>query len=239
MRKYLIAAIAALTAIAFASVAIAQGPAASMRVSVSPKKAGTKKHPRNMSLKLSLTNNDNTRTASKLAIQLPKTIAVSSKGFKTCSAAKLNDTAGSGCPKGSKVGAGTASALLGVNTPDSQLTLHFKVTAYVQSKKVVNFYLEAQELPSIKVAAPGKLSKTSKGPKLTVTIPKSVQNVGGVWSGLQSLTTKLGARAGKHKLIASTGCKHHKQPVTTTITFADNGVGAPGKLPVHAAAKCS
>ena len=43
MRKYLIVAIAALTAMAFTAVAIAQTPAATMKVKVGPKKAGTKK----------------------------------------------------------------------------------------------------------------------------------------------------------------------------------------------------
>ena len=49
MRKYLIAALAAVTAIAFSAVAFGQAPdTATLKVKVSPAKAGTKKKPKNV-----------------------------------------------------------------------------------------------------------------------------------------------------------------------------------------------
>src|ERR671920_271232 len=68
LRKYLIAAVAALTALAFTAVAIAQTPAASMSVKVAPKKAGTAKKPKNSSIELNIKNNDPKKTLSKLVI---------------------------------------------------------------------------------------------------------------------------------------------------------------------------
>ena len=66
MRKYLIVAIAALTALVFSAVAIAQTPAPTMSVKITPKKAGTKNKPKNSQINLEITNNDPKRTLSKL-----------------------------------------------------------------------------------------------------------------------------------------------------------------------------
>lgn len=236
MRKYLIAAIAALTAIAFASVAIAQGPAASMKVTLSPKKAGTKKHPRNSSLKLTITNNDSKKTLKQLDILLPKTVLASGKGIKTCKESKLAADSPSGCPKGSIVGHGSADALFGVNLPEQQ-PLHFDVTAVAVSKNGLDFYLHSTTIPA-NIVAPGRLK--NNGRKLVVKIPPEAQQPApGGWAGLVSLTTKIGKKAGKHMLISSTGCKHHKQKFGAVLHFADNGVTPASRSTTSASSKCS
>lgn len=239
MRKYLIAAIAALTVIAFASVAIAQGPAASMKVKLSPKKAGTKKHPQNSKLRLVITNNDVHKTLTQLDIQLPKTVVASGKGFKACSEAKLNNDGPAGCPKGSIVGHGTADAALGVDQPAPQ-PLQFDLTAVVTGKKAVDFYLHSTTIP-VNVVSPGRLKSTKKGQKLVIKVPKSAQQPApGVFAGLVKIDSTLGAKAGKHKLIATTGCKKHKQKFSTLLHFGSNPARpTPSKATVTASSKCS
>lgn len=89
MRKYLIVAIVATTAMAFAATSFGATPAATMKVSVTPKKAGTKKKPKNSGIHLTIKNNDSKRTLSKLTITTPKTFKFSGKGLTTCKEADL------------------------------------------------------------------------------------------------------------------------------------------------------
>lgn len=237
MRKYLIAAVAAATVAGGAGIADAQSTGASLKVKVGPQKAGTKKSPKNSSVHLVVTNNDQKRTLRKLDIQLPKTLVVSGKGFKKCSEPQLGNNGPASCPKGSKVGGGTASALLGVNGPNP-VPLTFVVTAFVGGANSINFYLHSTTVP-VNVVAPGKVKKTSKGPKLIVTVPQAAQQPApGTYAGLSQLDTTLKGKAGKHKLVASTGCKKHKQPFSTKLYFGVNPVSPAGTVSTSGAAKC-
>jgi hypothetical protein len=223
LRKYLIAAVAATAAIGVGTAA-AQEHTASLKVAVKPTKAGTKKHPANSSVRL-VVNNDNTRAVlSKLAIQMPKTLSVSGAGFPACKKSQLDNTTldSKGRPKvckSSRVGGGTAAAQVGVNTTSPQ-ALIFKVTAVVGGKNQLYFYLHGTgNFSGINTVAPGKVTKTSKGPKLTVSVPKAAQFTASLWNGLVKLDTTLKGKKGKHLLIGTTGCKKHKQPFTTKLTF--------------------
>jgi hypothetical protein len=241
LRKYLIAAVAATVAIGGAGVAAAQTPTdgASLKVTIAPKKAGTKKKPTNVSLHLVATNYNKQRTLKKLQIQMPKTLAVSGKGFKFCSHKQLSDSVDpSVCPKGSKVGSGTALAYLGVTNPDPQ-PLTFDVTAFVVGKNAIDFLLKAREIP-VTVVSPGKLTKTAKGPLLTVLVPKAAQQPAPqTYAGLAQLDTKLKGKAGKHKLIATTGCKKHKHAFSTKLIFGANPVTSATTISASATSKCS
>ena len=203
MRKYLIFGVAALTALAFTAVALAQTPTApTMEVAVTPKKAGTKKKPKNSQIKLEIVNNDPKRTLGKLTIAQPKTFTLSAKGLTKCDDQTLEQGGPSACPKASRVGKGIAHALVGVNGPNPT-PLTFDVTAVVLGPKDIAFYLAAREIP-VNVVAPGKIS----GSKLTITVPIAAQQPApGTWAGLVSLETTLGAKKGKHYLATTTGCK--------------------------------
>lgn len=243
MRKYLIAAVAATAAIGGGvGIANAQGgpDGATLKVTVAPKKAGTKKKPVNSSVHFVATNNNSQRTLKKLEIQMPKTLAVSGKGFKFCNRKQLEANADAKiCPKGSAVGGGVASALVGVNT-GSPTPLTFDVKAFVVAADRVDFVLHARELPSLFVVSPGKVTKTTKGPKLTVQVPNAAQQPApGVYAGLKQLDTTLKGKAGKHVLIGSTGCKKHKQPFSTKLFFGNNGVTTATTISASAASKCS
>jgi hypothetical protein len=236
LRKYLVAAtVAALSVAAFAAVSYAQTPAASMKVKVAPKKAGTKKKPKNSKIKLSITNGDSKKTLSKLTITTPKTFTLSAKGLTKCGEATLEAGGPEACPKASRVGTGVAHALLGVNGPTPS-PLTFDVTAVVLGAKDVAFHLQSLENPSLAPVAPGKIS----GRKLTISVPGIAQQpFPGTWAGLVSLETTLGAKKGKHYLASTTGCKKKKHAFSTLMTFAANGVSDPTPLTVKASSKCT
>jgi hypothetical protein len=234
LRKILVAATAALLVMGGATAALAQTAGApTLKVSVSPTKAGTKKKPKNTQIHLKVVNNDPKKSLSSVAIGIPKTLKLSGKGFKACSESFLNANGPAACPKGSKIGGGTSDALVGVNGP-SQTPLHFVVTAFVGGKNTINFYLHSTGIP-INVVAPGKVH----GSKLVVTVPVQAQQPApGVWAGLVSLETTLKGKVHKHFLVASTGCKSGKDKFTAALTFANNGVSTPGTVTVGGAAKC-
>jgi len=242
LRKYLIAAVAATAAIGAGTTAYAQGgpDGATLKVTVAPKKAGTAKKPVNSSVHFVATNNNSKRTLKKLEIQMPKTLTVSAKGFKFCNKAQLESSADpSVCPKASNVGGGVAKAFLGVNTANPT-PLTFDVKAFVVAKDKVDFSLHARELPSLFLVSPGKVTQTKKGPKLTVNVPAQAQQPApGVYAGLAQLDTTLKGKAGSHKLIASTGCKKHKQPFSTKLFFATNPVSSATTITASASSKCS
>jgi hypothetical protein len=235
LRKYLIVAVAAIAAIAFASVSLAQTPAPqSMSVKIGPKKAGTKNKPKNSSIVLDIQNNQSDRTLGKLEITSPKTFRLDATGLTKCKPAVLETQGPSACPKASKVGKGTASALAGVNGP-SPKPLTFDVTAIVTGAKNIVFFLHAHEAP-IDVLSPGKI----KGRKLTITVPDAAQHLGPVWNGLKSIHTTLKAKKGKHFLAATTGCVKKKHKFSTKLTFVDNTIpGTAGTATVKASSACS
>jgi hypothetical protein len=240
LRKFLIVAIAALTAIAFTTVALAQGTQkpATMKVTIKPKKAGTKKKPKNSSIELNIQNNDSKRTLGKLTITSPKTFKLSTKGLTACAQSSIEaNQSVDQCPKGSKIGGGTASALVGVNSTTTAPTpLTFDVTAVViKGKNKLGFFLAARELP-INVLSPGKIS----GRKLTITVPDQAQQPAtNVWAGLVSIHTTLKGKKGKHYLASTTGCKKHKQAFSTVLHFVNNTVSPAGDVKVTGSSKCS
>jgi hypothetical protein len=236
LRKYLIVAIAAFTAIAFAATSYAQTPAATMKVSVTPKKAGTKKKPKNSAIKLNIVNNNDRRTLSKLTVTAPKTFKLSAKGLTFCNQTALENAAlnPDACPKASKIGGGVAAAALGVTSPTPS-PLTFDVTAVAFSPTKLGFILAARELP-VSVLSPA----TIKGRKLTIIVPDAAQQpTPGVFAGLKSIDTTLKAKKGKHFFASTNGCKKKKHKFSTVLTFIDNGAQPAGTVNVSAASKCS
>jgi hypothetical protein len=235
LRKYLIAAVAALTVVAFAAVATAQTPPATMKVKVKPRDAGTKSNPKNSSIHFEIVNNDTSRTMSKLAITTPKTFKLSAKGLKTCDEHTLETGGPSACPKKSRVGEGVAHALLGVGSANPT-PLTFDVTAVVLGAKRIAFHLQSREFPLLAPVAPGKLSKG----KLVITVPEVAQQpFTNTWAGLVSLKATLKAKQGKHKLASTTGCKAHKHKFSATLTFVDNGVSDAGTVTAKGSSACT
>ena len=240
MRKSIIAAVAATTLLGGGAVARAAIPAddATMKVTVDPQKAGTAKKPADTSLHLVITNKNIHRTLSKLQFQFPKTIALSGKGLAHCNKAQLEATHDPTiCPKGSKAGVGTAVAWQGVEQAQPN-RLTFAVTPYIVGNNGIDFFIATTGELKITAVAPGTVKQTRKGPKLTIKVPDIAQQALGAYNGLGQLDTTIKKQSGKHKLIATTGCKKHKHTVAGALTFIDNGVTEAGTLKLSAAAKC-
>ena len=225
MRKYLIVAAAAMTALTFTSVSVAQTTPPEMKVSITPKKAGKSNKAKNSTIKLSIENFETNRTMSKLTITTAKTFKFNAKGLAKCSETVLEDKGPTACPKASRVGKGTASAALGVGKPPAEQTLlNFDVTPVVLGAKEIGFYLAARELP-INVLAPGHIS----GRKLTIEVPAAAQQpVPGTFAGLIDLETTLQAKKGKNYLGSTNGCKNKKHPFSAVLTFVPNGFDTAG-----------
>ena len=214
MRKYLIAALAAVLSVTVAGVALAQNPdpsasAPDVKVTVSPAKAGTKKKPKNSTLKLLVKNNRTDATVDTITVFLAKNVKLNGKGFKFCSAAKLNSKGKTACPAGSKAGSGTANAVVG---PD-RVPLKFTVDAYVGSKSSVIFYTQ-QVGGTVRKALVGKVSKTSGkfGSKIVIKIDEDLQQPApGVFSSLVDLNTTIKAKRRGKFLVSTTGCPSDKK----------------------------
>ena len=237
MRKYLIAAVAALTVVAFAAVASAQTPPASMKVKVKPKDAGTTSNPKNSSIHFEIVNNDTSRTMSKLAITTPKTFKLSAKGLKTCGEHTLETRGPSACPKKSRVGEGVAHALLGVGSA-TPTPLTFDVTPVVLGAKRIAFHLQSREFAELAPVAVGKLSPRKR--RLTITVPDVAQQpFPNTWAGLVSLEATLKAKQGKHMLASTTGCTKRKHKFSAKLTFVDNGVSEAGAVTTTGSSRCT
>ena len=230
MRKTLIAALTALTALALAAVAIAQTPPSiEVKATVSPTKAGTKKKPKSEKISLQIDNSRESKTsASKIEISFPKTLKLSTKGLKTCSVAKLDADGKAACPRGSAAGVGTADALVNPQS-DNPASLKFNVTTFVAGKNLLAFYLEQQGNDSgVQQALPAKITtvKGSKvfGQKLTISIPANLQQPApGVYSTLIQIKNSLGLKSGSNALIKSIGCPTlREQPIGVKISYVPN-----------------
>jgi hypothetical protein len=226
LRKDLIAALAAVLSIALASVAVAQNPdpsasAPDVRVTVSPAKTGTKKKPRNSTLKLFVKNNRTDATVDTITVNVAKNVKLNGKGFKYCSASKLNSQGKTACPAGSKAGSGTANAVVG---PD-RVPLKFTVDAYVGGKSSIIFYTQ-QVGGTVRKALVGKVSKTSGkyGSKIVIKIDDDLQQPAfGVFSSLVDLNTTIKAKRGKNYLVTTNGCpKDRKHRFGVKFGFRPN-----------------
>jgi hypothetical protein len=243
LRKYLIVAVAAFTAIAFAAVSYAQGAdTATLKTSLKPVKAGTKKKPKSTTLDLNIVNGNTQRTMSELTVFLPKTLKVSLKGLPKCAPETIFAR---GCPKSAELGHGDAKAKVGVNGPPANVKdLIFQVTAFrttsadPDAHEMLGFFID--DGGSFQFLTETTLSKASGkfGQKLNIEVPDLAQHVGGTYNGLVSLHTTLGKKVGKKALMGSTGCKKKKQPFKVVLTFIENQVTRPGTITKSSTAKC-
>jgi hypothetical protein len=223
LRKYLIAATAAFTAMACTGVAHAQNPAPApeLSVSISPKKVGTKKKPKSGKVTLSIANNVESKTTmDKLQIDLDRNVKLSGKGLTSCSAETIENDPSS-CKPASRVGGGVAHALVGPHsaTP-TQLTLD--VDAYVGGRNLIYFRVQGQQLQVVGLLD-GRITKG--GRRLTLTIPDNLREpVENVFSALVDLEATLSKKKGKNYLLSTTGCKGGKHTTKATLTYGDNPI---------------
>jgi hypothetical protein len=223
LRKYLVAAVAAFTAIACTGVAHAQNPAPdpTLSVSITPSKVGTKKKPKSSKVKLRIENNVESKTTmSKLQIDMDRMVKLSGKGLTTCAKTTIEQDQ-SACKPASRVGGGVAHALVGPHTVDpTELTLD--VDAYVGGKNVIYFRVQGQQIPVVGLLD-GRI--TRGGRRLTLTIPNNLMEPAeNVFSALVDLEATLSKKKGKNALLSTTGCKGGKHTTKATLTYLPNPI---------------
>jgi hypothetical protein len=217
LKKYLVAALAITMMAAVAAVAVAQYqvPVLSFDASVTPTDAGTKKKPKASKIRVKLAIPKEARvTADQIVFNLPRDVRVSGKGFAFCPSTELDSTKNpSKCPKGSKVGTGTASAAFGPNLSP----INFNVTLFAGSPNELGIWLQSTTLPIAK-ALRGVVSRagTPYYQKLTIDIPPELQKQLGAYVYLTGLQTTIGATNGKkgskrRNLITTVGCPSDKK----------------------------
>jgi len=235
LRKFLIAAIAALASIALASVAIAQTEDVTSTSKLTPSKAGTKKKPRAAKLHSTIVNNVPNTTAATIEIDFPKTVKISGKGLKHCAVAEFSKPGGKdNCPAKSKAGTGFSNASVG--SGPGAVPLDFNVTSYVAGNNLLVFYIE-QKGGGIVKALQGKISRGSGkfGQKLVITIPEDLRKTAAGYGNLEDLESTLYNKKGKHSLISTIGCKKKKHTFGAKFTFVPN----PGPPPKPSASGTS
>ena len=156
MRKLFTGAIAASATLAMAGGAIAQAPEATLKVTASPTKAGTKRNPKNMKVVFDLAVNKPGTTVRTITLNLPAQIKLSGKGLGRCNFDDLNAGGPTVCPAKSKAGPeGEAHAVVGpANAP-----IDFVVSPFVEDSNTLMFYLNS---PVAQRAIRGEI--TSKRP---------------------------------------------------------------------------
>jgi hypothetical protein len=239
LRKYLIAAIAALASIALASVAVAQSQDVTATTTVSPTKAGTKKKPKAAKVTTFVKNNVPNTTASKIEIDFPKTVKISGKGLTKCALGEFAKPGGDdNCPAKSKAGSGVSNAVVGA----ARTPLVFDVTAYVGGTNLVVFWIQ-QRGGTVSKALQGKISSASGKfkQKLVITIPPDLQQPApGLYAALTDLRSTLSNKKGKNSLISVNSCKKKKHTFGTKLTFAPNPAAPPKPSATGTStAKCS
>ena len=237
MKKLAIAVTGALALAGIgAGISSAVDPAITISASMSPTKHGTKKKPKvtKLVVKLATTpkDGDPAFAASDTIVHLGKQLSFNGKALKTCSASQVaaDDTK---CPKGSKVGSGSATGMaLG-------LTENLTVTAYNGPKGTkLELLVDGQSPLQIHSVIEGKLQKDSGpyGQKLVVAIPETLQQPApGAFATLTDFKTSVkGTGSKKRPYVGLAGCTKHALNFKSDFVFTDGSTSTATTL-----AKCS
>lgn len=222
MKKFLLAVAGAAAVTATVVPAAQAGPAtAGLKVTTTSTKAGTKAKPRAQGVKFTLTASPAGEYAAKRAIvSLDKNYKFNTTKFGKCAEAVVQEDPGS-CPAASKVGSGKATAVV---AKLNNLTSTLKVTAFNGGKDKLFLRVETKEPIEIAAVLVGKLKPaTGKfGRKLDVTIPESLQNIGGAIPTLTEFITKIQKTNKGVPYIATTGCSGGKWNFRAQVFYTDN-----------------
>jgi hypothetical protein len=237
LKKFATLAVALVATLGLTGAAIAQyvAPVVSLTGSVSPSKGGTKKKPKKGEVKLAFTVNKESRvSADQIVFLTPANVKLSGKGFRYCPQSFIAQNGVAKCPKGSQIGTGTASAVLGPR----QAPLEFTTTVFWGSVNEITVYLE-QKGGNLKVPLTGPVTAASApyGQKVTIDIPPQVvQPAPGVFSQITGVDVSLGGQAKKKvkkktkKFFTSsvTGCpKDRTHDFQVRLRFVSNGMSDP------------
>lgn len=165
MRNRVIAvAITAVTGLSLAAAAIAATVSQTLDVTLSSSKAGASTQ---VTVTFDTATDDGSAlpAGTKTTIKFPEGLKFNYKGFKKCSKATLETKGPSACPKGSRIGSGSAkvTAVLGTTPLDISAT----VAVYNSGKGKIVLLNQVKKPIPITSAFAAKITKSN----LTVTIP--------------------------------------------------------------------
>jgi hypothetical protein len=223
MRKLTLTAAAAVTAIGAVGVAQAVTPTTAMKASVSPTKKGTAKKPANVKLSVELITQpaagDPAFATRSTVVHFDKNLKFGGKYLKSCSASQVQAD-NTKCPKGSKVGTGSATGTaLG-------LTENLTVTAYNgPTGNKLELLVDGTAPLQIHSVIEGKLQSDSGkyGKKLVVAIPDNLQQPApGAYATLTDFKTAVkGTGSKKRPYIGLAGCTKKTLNYKSDFVFTD------------------
>ena len=218
----------------FSTVAQATTLKPNLTIKLTPGGAGTSSKPKGQTLnyRVTLGTDDGTSppTTATTTVSFGKGIRFNAGKFPTCTLSTLNSKGPSACPKGSKVGTGSASALVGGSPGEAapSTTEILKVTAFNgPGGKSYLLYLDGDSPATIKQAIEGTLGTGSGdyGYTLTVTIPPNLQQpVPGLFAPLVDFSVKTGGTLTKTK---TKKVKGKKKKIKTKINYIET-IGCTG-----------
>ena len=229
MRKLVTFGLTVTVVFAIAAVALAQTSApavVTVTSKVTPTSGGSAKKPVNAATDILFeVNSDSNSTLAGIDYGIPSSLKISGAGFPKCSAETVNNKGEAACPKGSKVGVGTSTALLG----PGKAPITFTTGVYTNGANGLTLALK-QDNGSVQVAFDGKIANNH----ITLSIPTNVQQpVSGLYSYVTSTRAVLGPATGSKTVKKKVTVKKNgkKKKVTKKIkvkTFLVSRVGCNG-----------
>lgn len=228
--------VAVLAAVAFAAATVF--PTVSVKPTVSSTKAGTKAHPKGVTLKTvfawqKLSEVDQPIVTSFL-VKFPKGSLWQGAKYPSCSLSVISRPAGpKGCPAASIIGSGTGTAYAGSNTT----VTHPKITVVNGGAKTIYFYTVLNNPGRVRTPVVGHISGAS-GP-YAYTLTTKVPHILWAPAGTPVELTNLSVTVGHAAIIATTGCPGGKWPYTVTTQYRNLNLGGTGSASTNSSIHCS
>jgi hypothetical protein len=241
LRKLLTVAVAATATLALTTAGIAavvepNDAESTLTVTATPTKAGTKEKPQNLRVGFDLKVDKPGTTVLDIEMLLPKGTKISGKGFKKCNADDLAAGGPTACVSGSKAGP-KGSATAAVVTGATTTPVNLDVYPFVEDSNTLLFYV-AQTGGGVQSVVKGEI--TNKGRKMTITIPQSLRQIGGLDVTLTGINQTFFAKAKKNYIVASTSCPKGGWKFGGNLVFAQrlDGAAVPGDEARQSTVKC-
>jgi hypothetical protein len=195
------------------------------------KREGTPRNPRPNSLRITLdqgttTGTDQPATTTTINVALNRQWRLNSELWpqrRRCSIQKVNQQGtDSVCPRGSKVGSGSAVLLAG----GGGISEDVNVRAHVIKNGDLGFFLDSPpgEPTEINNMIQGV---TSRLRRISIKIPDELQNVAGLKSSIDKLSFRLAAsapiRGERRGIVETTGCRRGRWSFTLESIYDDGG----------------
>lgn len=224
MTRRTTAAIAAVTIAGLATPAVVQAVDATheIKVTATPRKAGTKAKPKGTKLKVTLLTtpgpNAQPFATSAAIVAFDKNLVFGTSNFPSCTKRTVENNPAN-CPTAAKVGSGSA-----VGRALGQVQ-NLTVTAYNGPGGTIQLLVRGSSPLQINSVIEGKLKNASGqfGKRLVVSIPQNLQQpVQGVFATLTDFTVTIQnkSRGGK-PYIGIKGCSNRRLNFRSDLTYTD------------------